>query len=487
MATLSTDNFAQYIIEQTEHLDKIAIKDDIRTITYSELASSIRRYATHLRNQGIKRGDRVAMCMSDSIEWTIGFLAVTLIGGSPVLISPKVISSRLADMLDNAEPNGFIYDPNEITPPVIDNIIYLPVTNIVGEYEEYNKFHKFNHDSVGMLATTSGTSGGTQQFITHRHAIFKYELPVYIKCYDVTAESIVASTPTLSFHYGTLNAILTLALGATFIMSARIPSRQQVCNLVRDNRVTHLFSTPTILANMTRGIESSSDLAGLTHMICAAEFLPNAVEEKFKEIYNKDILCGLGLGEMTSWVTYQHPTMRKFGTIGKPIPDIEIEIRREDGTICELGELGEFYLKGPHSALGYWNNWAMTKERFFGKWFKTKDMGFVDDEGFYTYVCRADDLIKVNSSFVSPNEIENAISQHDAVSECIVLSYPGISGMTEIAAKIVLIPDKTSSAGNIRKFLADKLESHKIPKIIEFVTDIPKTITAKKIRKHTIG
>ena len=129
----------------------------------------------------------------------------------------------------------------------------------------------------------------------------------------------------------------------------------------------------------------------------------------------------------------------------------------------------------------------MTKERFFGKWFKTKDMGFVDDEGFYTYVCRADDLIKVNTSFVSPNEIENAISQHDAVSECIVLSYPGISGMTEIAAKIVLIPDKTSSAGNIRKFLADKLESHKIPKIIEFVTDIPKTITAKKIRKHTIG
>ena len=483
MATQITENFAQYIIEQTENLDKIAIKDDIRTITYSELASNIRRYATHLKNQGIKRGDRVAICMSDSIEWTIGFLAIILIGGSPVLISPRVPLNRVNDMLANSEPNGFIYNPDEITPPVIDDIIYLPITNIVGDYKEYNKFYKFNQDSVGILITTSGTRGGTQRFIAHRHAIFKYELGVYIKCFDVTSGSIIASTPTMSFHYGMFNTMFTLAQGATFIMSARIPSRQQVCDLVRENQVTHLFSTPTILANMTKGIDSSNDLASVKYVPCAGECLPNAIEEKFKEIYNKDILNGLGLGEMTAWVTYQHPTMHKFGTIGKPIPDIEIELRREDGTICESGELGEFYLKGPYSALGYWNNWVNTKASFFGEWYKSKDMGYVDNEGFYTYICRADDLIKVNTSFVSPIEIEDAISKHAAVLECIVLSYLGVTGMPEIAANIVLSPNKTSSAGSIRKFLVGKLESHKIPKTIEFVADIPKTITTKKIRK----
>jgi acyl-coenzyme A synthetase/AMP-(fatty) acid ligase len=130
----------------------------------------------------------------------------------------------------------------------------------------------------------------------------------------------------------------------------------------------------------------------------------------------------------------------------------------------------------------YWNSIQHTRETFINGWFKTKDMVYWDEDGYLVYACRKDDIIRIKESYVNPIDIEEEILQHPAVEECVVVSIKNKFDMPEISSKIVLKNKQDLNAGELRKFLTGKFESYKIPKHIDFVDELPKTVTTKKIR-----
>jgi benzoate-CoA ligase len=481
-------NLANYIINKSKiyQQDKVAIRDDVGTLTYNQISPLVKKFAHYLREQNITPGDRVAMVMGDRIEWCIAFLGVIYIGANPVLVSPRIPKENLKSMIKNCNANAIIYSKDEIdvanlsTPKTTVLVESIEILRDGPALEEYYEYHP---DELSYWCSSSGTSGRGQRYILHRHQTFFKAIELNTIMHDITSETIMFITPKLTFSYGMINMLYGLSQGSTIIVSGKVPGRKHVCEVVRTYKATHLVSTSSVLAAMTKISQPSIDLDSIGWIISGGEVLPKYIETKFKELYSKDIFNGIGMAEVGgSWVTSQRPDMKRAGSIGVPLEGVVCEVRDANGNICKPFEQGELFVSHPCLAIMYWNSYDLSRETFVNKWFKTRDIVYIDHDGFLYYVCRADDLIKINGGFVSPIEIEEELAQHTAIDDSVVTHYLNKQGFPIIVASIVLKDNNKMSEGDVRNFLSQRLEKHKIPRKINFVTELLKTVTTKKIR-----
>lgn len=476
MKELKYVNFAQYLIENSTRVsNKVAIIDDEQEITYGTLAKFIRSFAYQLREQEIQSGDRVMIYMEDCVEWVVGFLACQYIGAVPVLTSNKLCSKAIEEIKSVTEAK----------------LILTKEKVIVGSYE-IDQYHEFARDEIGWWAISSGTSGGKRKYILHRHSSLAKGPEKVTVPYKIHAESIFYSLPKLSFMYGLVNMMLSLANTATSIISNQIPVGETIKNIVKKYKITHLWATPNPLVHMTKNNQKpSDDLKSLKAVVCGGEPLPIAAAERFVRLYNVPILDGFGMSEGVHMMCSQTIDDQRIGTVGKPLIGIECEIRREDGTVADPYEIGVLYVKDPSMASYYHNytNYVISdpaKETFQDQWIRTNDILYKDPDGYFVYVCRNDDLLKVSGMFISPIEVEQAISAHPQIDECVVVTDKNRLGLDEIVAYVVLKENAVADVKDIKNFLIGRIEDYKIPKLINFVDLIPKTITTKKIRNKQV-
>ena len=168
-----------------------------------------------------------------------------------------------------------------------------------------------------------------------------------------------------------------------------------------------------------------------------------------------------------------------YGTTGVPVPGYDIELRNEEGSQSEDGEIGELYVKGPSAALMYWNNREKTRSTFQGDWTKSGDKYIRNSNGTYTYSGRTDDMLKVSGVYVSPFEVESTLVQHSAVLETAVIGHVDTDGLTKTKAFVVLKEGANADAKELKEFVKDKIAPYKYPRYIEFVDGLPKTATGK--------
>jgi benzoate-CoA ligase len=173
------------------------------------------------------------------------------------------------------------------------------------------------------------------------------------------------------------------------------------------------------------------------------------------------------------------PNDVRYGTSGKPVKGYEVELRGEDGQPVPVGEIGDLFVKGPSSAVMYWNNRTKSRETFQGAWTKSGDKYVCDQDGYYTYSGRNDDMIKVSGIYVSPFEVEGTLVQHPAVLETAVIGVTDDAGLMKTKAFVVLKPGRQATIEELKLFVKDKLAPYKYPRMIEFVNELPKTATGK--------
>ena len=173
------------------------------------------------------------------------------------------------------------------------------------------------------------------------------------------------------------------------------------------------------------------------------------------------------------------PGQVRYGTTGWPVSGYEIELRGESGQPVPDGEPGDLYIHGPSAATMYWNNRAKTRETFQGGWTKSGDKYVRNSDGSYTYCGRSDDMLKVSGIYVSPFEVEATLVQHPAVLEAAVIGVPDADGLVKSKAYVVVKNGSTVTDAELKSFVKDKLAPYKYPRLIEFVSDLPKTATGK--------
>jgi benzoate-CoA ligase len=211
----------------------------------------------------------------------------------------------------------------------------------------------------------------------------------------------------------------------------------------------------------------------------AGEALPAELGEHFSTHFSIDIIDGIGSTEMLHIYLSNRPGQVNFGTSGWPVSGYELVLRDESGAEVNLGEIGELYVKGPSSAVMYWDKPQKTKETFLGDWVKSGDKYTQNSDQSYTYSGRSDDMLKVSGMYVSPFEVENTIAKHPSVLESAVIAKIDHQGLTKTKAFVVLIEGCQLTKEELKEYVKSQLAPYKYPRIIEFVEELPKTATGK--------
>jgi len=227
----------------------------------------------------------------------------------------------------------------------------------------------------------------------------------------------------------------------------------------------------------------------LRRCVSAGEALPPGVGRRWSERYGVEILDGLGSTEMLHIFLSNRPGDVKYGASGKPVPGYDMRIVDDDGALVQRGEMGELQVRGPTSAVMYWNNREQSRATFLGEWTRSGDKYIEDEDGYYVYCGRRDDMLKVGGIYVSPFEVEGALQSHSDVLEAAVVAWPDEDELIKPKAFVVLkSADKACEefARALQEHCKQKLAAYKYPRWIEFRTDLPKTATGK-IQRFKLG
>jgi benzoate-CoA ligase len=283
------------------------------------------------------------------------------------------------------------------------------------------------------------------------------------------------------FAYGLGNALsFPLSVGATTILMAERATPIACFKRFIELKPTVFFGAPTGYGGMLASPDlPNKNQVALRMCSSAGEALPQDLGDRWTNQFGCHIIDGLGSTEMLHIFISNHPNDVRYGTSGKPVAGYEVELRDEDGLPVPVGEIGDLYVKGPSSAIMYWNNRVKSRETFLGAWTKSGDKYVCDVDGYYTYSGRNDDMIKVSGIYVSPFEVEGTLVQHPAVLETAVIGIHDAQGLVKTKAFVVLKQGQHVTDQELKDFVKDKLAPYKYPRHIEFVDELPKTATGK--------
>jgi benzoate-CoA ligase len=276
-----------------------------------------------------------------------------------------------------------------------------------------------------------------------------------------------------------------LAAGASTLLFPERPRADLIADAVRRHRPTVFFSVPTFYAALLREADSGAaiDFSSLRLAVSAGEALPAEIFTRFRERFGIEILDGLGSTEMLHMYMSTRPGQAHAGSCGLPVPGYHVKIVDEQERELTNREIGNLWVSGPSRFIEYWNAPEISRSRINGEWYLTGDKLTRDQEGFYHYCGRADDMMKVSGMWVSPVEVENALLGHPAVAECAVVGQFDSVGLTRPVAYIVLRRGVQQPGGamdsEISAWLRTRLVGYKCPEEFKFVTELPKTATGK--------
>jgi benzoate-CoA ligase len=247
--------------------------------------------------------------------------------------------------------------------------------------------------------------------------------------------------------------------------------------LIHRHRPTLFFGVPTLFAAMlqVKEAEKRFDLSSLRSCISAGEALPEEIYRRWSERFGVEILDGIGTTEILHIFLSNRPGRARPGSSGLPVPGYECLIVDEEGRPVPQGEIGNLRVKGDSTMAYYWNQHEKTKDTLFGHWIQTGDKYYQDQDGYFWYCGRADDMLKVGGIWVSPVEVESTL-------EAAVVGQEDSDKLVKPKAFVVLKEGHTGSAeleAELKRFVKDKIAPYKYPRWIEFVPELPKTATGK--------
>ena len=339
-------------------------------------------------------------------------------------------------------------------------------------------------DQFAFWLYSSGSTGQPKGAV-HSHANLYWTAELYGKSVlGLTENDLVFSAAKLFFAYGLGNALtFPLSVGASILLMAERATPASVFDRLIKHQPSIFYGVPTLYVAMLAATDlPKQSQVALRLCTSAGEALPREIGEKFSAHFGCDVLDGLGSTEMLHIFLSNRLGQVRYGTTGTPVPGYDMELRDELGHAVSVGNVGDLYIKGPSAAHLYWTDRAKSIATFQGPWVKSGDKYSIDEEGYYIYAGRSDDMLKVSGQYVSPIEVESALMGHDAVLECAVVGKSDSQGLVKTIAYVVLRDsshDTSTMEIELKSFVKTRLAPHKYPREIVFVSDLPKTATGK--------
>src|SRR5215208_4766873 len=465
--------------------DKPAIYCGDEQVTYGELARRINRFGHALRGLGVDREDRVLLMLNDTPSFPTAFFAAMRMGAVPIPVNTLLQPADYRFFVENSRARVVVCDQmhHETIRKALEGYDEEPVEVVVtnGRAEGARVLKDLleaGEDELDPVAThrddpafwlySSGSTGKPKGAV-HLHHDIIYTCETYARhVLEVSEEDVCFSASKLFHAYGLGNNIsFPYWAGASTVLFPGKP-------------------TPDVILGTAQRFEP-------TLFVSAAEALPAGIWRRWKEMFGSVILDGIGSTEMLHIFISNTPEEIKPGSSGKPVPGYEAKILDEAGSPVEPGEAGYLSVKGDSAAAYYWRNHEKTKQTMQGEWLFAGDWYRVDEDGFYWYEGRSDDMIKVSGLWVSPVEVESTLGDHPAVIEAAAVGVP-VDGLTRVRAHIVLRQEYEPSeelVAELQNWCKERLKRYQYPHLVEFVAELPKTVTGKiqrfKLREPETG
>jgi 4-hydroxybenzoate-CoA ligase/benzoate-CoA ligase len=472
---------------------RVAFRDDAGSLTYGELAERTARVAGALRALGVDTEQRVALCMLDTVDFPCVFWGAIRAGVVPVPLNTLLTTADYAYMIADSRAR-VVFVSDALAEKVLPAVAQSPhVKKVVRTSELQTLLGGASgaeaaptcSDDVAFWLYSSGSTG-TPKGAVHLHAHLVQTAALYGEgVLGIREDDVVFSAAKLFFAYGLGNAMtFPMHVGASAVLLAERPTPLSVMGTMKKHQPTIFGGVPTLFAAILAhpGLDRAAGSEKLRVSISAGEALPKHVGDRWRERFGTDILDGIGSTEMLHiFISNRHGDVR-YGTSGKPVPGYEVKLVDESGAPVPDGEEGSLWVRGPSSAVAYWNQREKSLATFHGPWTRTGDRYARDADGYYVYQGRADDMLKVGGIWVSPFEVEAALGAHEAVLEAAVVGHADDEGLIKPRAFVVLKATVSASpalADELKAFVKGRLAPYKYPRWIDFVSELPKTATGK--------
>ncbi len=477
---------------------KVAIHYQDQKITYQQVFDRVNQTGNVLKELGVDIEQRVLLALPDSPEFAFSFFGAIKIGSVPIPTNPWMKAKDYEYLLNDSRAEVAIIDESALPEfePIWDRPRHLKAVLVVGrpkgralsfeslisKASSRLEAEPTTKDDVAMWNYTSGSTGTPKGAVHLQHDMVTIT-DLFVKpVLGMSGDDICFSASKLFFSYGLGNSLyFPFRFGASTVLWPERPEPEKILRVIEKYRPTFFFSVPTLYARLLR-IEKNYDLSSLRICLSSGEPLPPAIFYQWKEKFGQDLLDVVGSTEATHDFLANRPGRAKPGSSGEVTPAFEAKIVDEEGREVPIGQVGNLLVKGDSNSPCYWNKHEQTKRTMLGDWLKTGDTYYRDEEGYYWYCGRSDDMLKVGGLWVSPIEIENTLLEHPSVLEAAVVGHPDHDGLIKPKAYVLLKSEHRPSAQlreELQSLVKSKLAPYKYPRWIDFVEDLPKTVTGK--------
>jgi benzoate-CoA ligase family protein len=478
--------------------DRTAYITEQETVSYGQLAERVNRCGNALLNAGIPTGSRMLMIVKDCPEFVYLYYGAIKAGIIPVPINTLLRAADYQYMVDDSKCAALIYSPDfeaEVGPALAVVSRRPPVVvltegdgglgDMIAAGSDVLAAHPSDPMADCFWLYSSGSTGRPKGTV-HRQRDLLVNAVLYSEpVLQITEDDIMFSAAKLFFAYGLANSMnFPLMYGASTVLSDERPTPEMTFRIIEKHRPTIYYGVPTLYAAQCRAMETEKpDLSSVRICVSAGESLPAPIFNRWNEIVGNPPVDGIGSTEGTHIFISNRLEDAKAGTSGRVLPGYNARIVDDDGNDVIPGAVGRLLVQGQSMAAYYWNQPERTAQTMMGDdWVNTGDTYTQDEDGYYIYNGRSDDMIKVGGIWCSPIEIESRLIDHPAVLEAGVVGREDNDGLVKPEAHIILKEHGDANdelAAELLEHCKDGLARYKYPRWFNFVEELPKTATGK--------
>jgi long-chain acyl-CoA synthetase len=475
--------------------ERVAVQNGAAKLTYAELFAAAGRGSAEVGRSGSKQ---LAVLDVSSLAVPVGLFASAWAGVPFVPLNYRLTGAELDALIERITPAYLVTDGER--KKALAGRVGLTLAERdeflanVGSGEPPEPGWSMDGDDIAILLFTSGTTGVPKAAVLRHKHLVSYILGSVEFGSAAEDEATLVSVP--PYHIAGMAAILSSVYSGRRIVQLPAFKAEEWITLAREEKVTHAFVVPTMLARIVDALGDADD-AGLPHLRALAYGggkMPLPVIERAMHLFPKAAFTNAyGLTETSSTIAVLGPddhraaaasddpeVRKRLVSVGRPLPSVEVEVRDEEGRALGPGQSGEIYVRGEQVAGEYLGRGSVLAA---DGWFPTRDGGSMDAGGYLFVEGRIDDVIVRGGENLSPGEIEDVLLEHDAVADCAVVGVPDVQWGEAVAAAVVLHPDKRVEADELREWVKSRLRSSRVPQVVEFRDELPYNDTGKLLRR----
>ena len=473
--------------------DNTAIIENERTYTYSEFNTYASMIASSLSNS-VKPGDHIGLCAPNSYEWLAFYFGILKCGAVAVTFSHLLTKNEIKKILYDCKPKILFTTDSILSDLDFNDSNYQPEIILTEEGENslkklsekgnssFEAIDRDRHDTAAILYTGGTTGIPKGAMLSHENIITAINNVVYYE--KSSGKDVALCFLPLNHVFGQVHVVNSTIYSSGGLVVQPSFDLEMALDAINRYNVTKFFAVPTVYIRLLELPDLKEKIKSVTYCMSAGTSMAAEVVKEWKIKTGLNIHECYGMTESSSIVTFNHYCKHVVGSVGTPANGVEIQIRDMKGNILKQGERGEICLRAPNIFKSYLNNPEETARVFWDDWFRSGDMGIIDEDGYLFIVDRLKDMVITGGENVYPREVEEILYSRSEVQECAVIGLPDREYGERVTACVVLNKGYKLDPEDLRHHLKQHLAGYKVPKEFIAVDELPKSAAGKILKKE---